>query len=263
MQHQIGRGGFGTVYQGYRIADGLPVAIKFVRHRQVVDWTLTADKQLIPTEICFLEDCHDCEGVVHIVDWFSNRRGFLIVMQRPRAFMDLFDFLDTFGRLDEQIARDIFAQVVHTAVQLHQRHSIVHRDIKDENIVLDMDTGRVWLCDLGAAEYHERARFRHFRGTRSYCPPEVFKRQCYLPLEGTVWSLGILLYTLLVGHPPFRNELQICVGKVHFPAHISHECRSLIENCLSPVPECRLALTELHMHKWLAGTNADDRVGTF
>lgn len=54
----------------------------------------------------------------------------MIVMERPSNFMDLFDVVGTYGRLDEQIARQIFTQVTTAVVQLYRRHSIVHRDIK-------------------------------------------------------------------------------------------------------------------------------------
>jgi len=110
------------------------------------------------------------------------------------------------GRLNENVANEIFSQIVRTIVDLYNRHSIIHRDVKvsadhlaldpiiypfyDENIILDMDTGKTWLCDFGAAEFKDRVISKQFHGTKSYCPPEVFEIQRFLPLEGTVWSLG-------------------------------------------------------------------------
>ncbi|VDO12670.1 unnamed protein product [Haemonchus placei] len=97
---EIGRGGFGIVYRAVRIADGLPVAVKFVEHRHVREWTLTGS-QLIPSEVCHLETCSDVPGVIRLIDWFANSKGFLIVMERPENCMDIFDLISTYGKLDE------------------------------------------------------------------------------------------------------------------------------------------------------------------
>uniref|UniRef100_A0A1I8BQK3 non-specific serine/threonine protein kinase n=1 Tax=Meloidogyne hapla TaxID=6305 RepID=A0A1I8BQK3_MELHA len=101
------------------------------------------------------------------------------------------------------------------------------------------------------------------KSTRSYCPPEVFEIQRFLPLEGTVWTLGILLYTMLIGHPPFQNVMNVCAGKIRIPSYISKECRSLIENCLQPDPKRRLRLEQLSSHEWLIQPQTDFVGGFF
>ncbi|VDP09982.1 unnamed protein product [Heligmosomoides polygyrus] len=70
-------------------------------------------------------------------------------------------------------------------------------------------------------------------GTRSYCPPEWFRQLQYLPLEATSWSLGVLLFILVTGQLPFKNEIQICLGRVKFPPYVSKECCQLIKSCLT------------------------------
>ncbi|KAI3412054.1 hypothetical protein GPALN_002102 [Globodera pallida] len=64
--------------------------------------------------------------------------------------------------------------------------------------------------------------------------------------------LGILLYILVVGNPPFRGELQICTGKLRFPRNVSSECRALIRRCLCPTAESRISLEELQQHAWIS-----------
>uniref|UniRef100_A0A1I7X8P4 non-specific serine/threonine protein kinase n=1 Tax=Heterorhabditis bacteriophora TaxID=37862 RepID=A0A1I7X8P4_HETBA len=200
---EIGRGGFGIVYKAIRSVDGLPVAVKFVEHKHVREWTMTCN-QLIPSEVCHLETCKDVIGVVQLIDWFANSKGFLIVMERPSTCMDVFDLVSTYGRLDETTARGIFLQVVDTVCDMYAKHGLIHRDIKLNRSIL---------------------------GTRSYCPPEWFRQLQYLPLEATSWSLGVLLYILVTGQLPFKNEIQICLGRTRSRHQIV-----VLSNTISLVP---------------------------
>ncbi|CAI4230684.1 unnamed protein product [Auanema sp. JU1783] len=247
---EIGRGGFGIVYKAVRISDSLPVAVKFVEHKHVREWTMTCN-QLIPSELCHLETCRDIPGVIHLIDWFASSKGFLIVMERPYTCMDVFDLVSTYGRLDEATARGIFLQVVDTVCCMYAKHGLIHRDIKDENIIVDMETGEVKLVDFGATASAEKAMKKEFQGTRSYCPPEWFRQLQYLPLEATSWSLGVLLYILVTGQLPFKNEIQICLGRVKFPSYLTKECCQLIKSCLTTSASQRAGLADIRQHSWL------------
>ncbi|VDO25030.1 unnamed protein product, partial [Heligmosomoides polygyrus] len=132
---EIGRGGFGIVYRAIRISDGLPVAVKFVEHKHVREWTLTCN-QLIPSEVCHLETCADVPGVIRLIDWFANSKGFLIVMERPENCMDIFDLISTYGKLDEG---------------------------PDENLIVNMTNGEVKLVDFGATASAEKAMKKEFQ----------------------------------------------------------------------------------------------------
>ncbi|CAD5217385.1 unnamed protein product [Bursaphelenchus okinawaensis] len=258
---EIQRGGFGIVYKAYRVRDRLPVAVKYVEHKHVRDWTM-CENQLIPTEICHLDMCGRISGVVDLVDWFASSKGFMIIMERPEHCLDLFDVLHVYGRLDEEIAKWIFVQVVDAVLQMRNEHDLVHRDIKDENVIINMDTGEVKLVDFGAADFLNSAEKKEFQGTRSYCPPEWFKHKHYLPLEATVWSLGVLLYILVTGQIPFKNEIQTCLGRLQFPEYVSESCSKLIRKCLNVTPKRRFTLTELRNHEWMSGA-ALNYAGTF
>ncbi|KAK6746202.1 hypothetical protein RB195_012363 [Necator americanus] len=247
---EIGRGGFGIVYRAVRLADNLPVAVKFVEHKHVREWTMTCN-QLIPSEVCHLETCKDIPGVIRIIEWFANSKGFLIVMERPENCMDIFDLISTYGKLDEDTARAIFIQVVDSVCTMYVKHGLIHRDIKDENIIVNMTTGEVKLVDFGATASAEKAMKKEFQGTRSYCPPEWFRQLQYLPLEATSWSLGVLLYILVTGQLPFKNEIQICLGRVKFPSYLSKECCQLIKSCLTTAAGSRATLTAIRQHPWL------------
>ncbi|VDM55571.1 unnamed protein product [Angiostrongylus costaricensis] len=123
--------------------------------------------------------------------------------------------------------------------------------IIDENLIVDMKTGEVKIVDFGAAALAEKAMRKEFQGTRSYCPPEWFRQLQYLPLEATSWSLGVLLFILVTGQLPFKNEIQICLGRVKFPSHVSKECRQLIKSCLTTSAGSRAGFNTIRQHPWL------------
>ncbi|CAJ0578473.1 unnamed protein product, partial [Mesorhabditis spiculigera] len=251
LLQELGRGGFGIVYQAERVSDGLPVAVKFIRHKNVREWTMH-NGQLLPSELVHLQACRQISGVIGFIDWFANSKGFLLVMERPEECMDLFDLVAKYGRLDETTAQGIFLQVVDAVCAMYADHGLVHRDIKDENLIIDLKTGLVKLVDFGAAARAERAMKKEFQGTRSYCPPEWFRRLEYLPLEATSWSLGVLLYILLTGNLPFKNEIQICLGRINYPSYLSKDVISLLRRCLSTYPGTRASFVEIRQHPWLA-----------
>jgi len=131
----------------------------------------------------------------------------------------------------------------------------LHRDLKDENIVIDLLTGSTRLIDFGAATMLKKSRYHDFQGTRLYCPPEWFLHSLYLGKEATVWSMGVLLYNMLNGRLPFHNEKDICtahlLGPLPYFTKLSLEARSLIEKCLCFDPFLRPSLDDVLKHPWL------------
>jgi proto-oncogene serine/threonine-protein kinase Pim-3 len=93
-----------VVYSGFRLPDNKSVAIKYVARRNVTEWAQLAGRD-VPLEIALLERCRDCTGVIHLMDWYERADGFLIVMERPSPYCDLFDFISDRGALDEMVTR--------------------------------------------------------------------------------------------------------------------------------------------------------------
>merc|ERR1711951_161649 len=154
----------------------------------------------------------------------------------------------------ETLAKDLFKQILQTIVGCHKR-GIVHRDIKDENILIDLKTFKTKVIDFGSGDYIEDKVYHRFQGTRVYSPPEWINSRAYRPEGLTVWSLGVLLYDMVCGDVPFECDAQISRAQLTwFPQlKLSEEVKSLVTGCLTVNTQERLTLSQVANHPWLLG----------
>ena len=107
------------------------------------------------------------------------------------------------------------------AVKILKDKNVFHRDIKDENILVNLKTNNCILIDFGSGCHLGSGTLREFEGTHLYAPPEWLQKGEYSGESATVWSLGILLFVMINGDVPFASDQDICKGDLRFKKHFS------------------------------------------
>lgn len=176
----------------------------------------------------------------------------------------LFYHLYRQGIFSEDQARVYTAEIVSAVSHLH-KNGIVHRDLKPENILMDTE-GHVMLTDFGLAkEIDESSRSNSMCGTTEYMAPEILLSKGHNK-DADWWSVGILLYEMITGQPPFthtnRKKLQqrIIQEKVKLPPYLTSEAHSLLRGLLQKEPSMRLGSgpnggEDIKNHKWFKQIN--------
>ncbi|KAL3887875.1 hypothetical protein ACJMK2_000264 [Sinanodonta woodiana] len=250
-QHSIGKGAFGFVKLALRKTDDQEVVVKFIKRTKVLKecWVRDPDYGLIPLEVSLLTKL-DHANIVKVLDVYENDHFLQMVMEKHGSGMDLFEFIDRSPNLDEPLTSHIFRQMVSAVSYLHKKN-ILHRDIKDENVILN-EQFQIKLIDFGAAAFMEPGKmFGTFCGTLEYCSPEVLKGNKYHGPELEVWSMGVTLYTLVFGENPFFDVDETIKCELKPPFEVSSELMLLLLWLLHEDPKKRATISRLERNPWV------------
>lgn len=272
---EMGQGAYGQVKLArYKKAiQAKKMVIKYVTKRRILVDTWHRDRRLgtVPLEIHVLDylrrDGLQHPNIVEMADFFEDDVNYYIEMV-PHGLpgMDLFDYIELRVTMEESECRKIFRQVAAALGHLHGVAKVVHRDIKDENVILDGE-GRVKLVDFGSAAYIKSGPFDVFVGTIGefahpillpsvllkfvdYAAPEVLRGLPYRGKEQDVWALGILLYTIVYKENPFYSIDEIMDHDLRVPYVMSEACINLIRKMLDRDVERRIGIQEVLEHEW-------------
>lgn len=240
---EIGSGGYGKVYSAISRKAQEAVAIKIFVPQLYDDNT--------PLEVTMLRKCQHVRGVVKIIDSMKvDKTYYALVMSKPRKCMDLFDYITKHGALPEEKARRFFRTIMNTVSEMFDA-GIVHRDIKDENFIVNLDTEELTLVDFGAATFVKSDSYTDFFGTKIWYPPEYIHENVYYAESSTIWSCGVMLYDLAFGNIPFDTVNDITQADIKCPADCSKELKDLICKMLTADHTKRISIKQVLNHAFM------------
>ncbi|KAI8061868.1 kinase-like domain-containing protein [Gilbertella persicaria] len=253
----LGQGAYGLVKLAVKKDDPTEtkVVIKYViKSRILVDcWTRDRKLGTVPVEIHILHTLrkYPHENLGNMIDYFEDADHYYIVMGLHGAGMDLFDFIELNDIIPEAEIIRIFRQIALGVRHLHD-HKIVHRDIKDENVVLDQKNGGLQLIDFGSAAYLKPGRkYETFVGTLDYAAPEILRGHTYSGKPQDIWALGILLFTLIYRENPFYDIDEIMGRELRIPFILSKGSVDLVSKMLERDVDKRIDIHQVLAHPWL------------
>eukprot|EP01103_Thecamoeba_quadrilineata_P013716 TRINITY_DN3892_c0_g1_i1.p1 TRINITY_DN3892_c0_g1~~TRINITY_DN3892_c0_g1_i1.p1 ORF type:complete len:404 (-),score=69.68 TRINITY_DN3892_c0_g1_i1:154-1344(-) len=248
----IGKGSFGKVMQVKKKDSGKIYAMKVLRKQAIIE-----KKQVIHTkaEKSILQKIQH-PFIVSLIYAFQTEEKLYMVLEYVNGG-ELFFHLKREGKFAESRVRLYAAEISSALIHLHSL-DIVYRDLKPENILLDCD-GHICITDFGLSKEiaPTEGSTHSFCGTPEYLAPEVLRGQGHsTPVDW--WSLGILIYEMLTGLPPFysRNQNQmyqkILTETLKFPPYVSPEAQSLLRGLLDRDVSTRLGDAKLKQHPFFA-----------
>lgn len=250
----LGTGSFGRVFLGKERDSERFVALKILEKARVVklkqiEHTLY-EKQIL-SGISF-------PFIVQLLASFKDNSNLFMVMEYVTGG-ELFSHLRAAGRFKEDRAM-FYASQVTLALEYLQFMNIIYRDLKPENLLFD-ERGYIKITDFGFAKQVE-GRTWTLCGTPEYLAPEIILSKGYGKAVDW-WALGILIYEMAAGFPPFYAEQpiqiyeKIVAAKLRFPGHFSKELKDLLKNLLQPditrrFGNMRGGVCDIKEHAWFA-----------
>ncbi|KAF4525634.1 hypothetical protein B566_EDAN001234 [Ephemera danica] len=246
----IGKGNFAKVKLAKHVPTGKEVAIKIIDKTQLNPSSL----QKLFREVRIMKML-DHPNIVKLFQVIETEKTLYLVMEYASGG-EVFDYLVLHGRMKEKEARAKFRQIV-SAVQYCHQKKIIHRDLKAENLLLDSEMN-IKIADFGFSnEFTPGSKLDTFCGSPPYAAPELFQGKKYDGPEVDVWSLGVILYTLVSGSLPFDGSTlrelreRVLRGKYRIPFYMSTDCENLLKKFLVLNPAKRASLENIMKDKWM------------
>ncbi|XP_061414998.1 MAP/microtubule affinity-regulating kinase 3-like isoform X5 [Lethenteron reissneri] len=259
----IGKGNFAKVKLARHTLTGREVAVKIIDKTQLNPSSLQKVRTNLFREVRIMKILNH-PNIVKLFEVIETEKTLYLVMEYASGG-EVFDYLVAHGRMKEKEARAKFRQIVSAVQYCHQKH-IVHRDLKAENLLLDADMN-IKIADFGFSnEFTLGSKLDTFCGSPPYAAPELFQGKKYDGPEVDVWSLGVILYTLVSGSLPFDGQNlkelreRVLRGKYRIPFYMSTDCENLLKRFLVLNPAKRGSLEQIMKDRWMNVGHEDDEL---
>jgi len=275
----VGAGSYSTVHRAVEKATGRPVAIKVIK-KEILSSSVEAQ---IRNEAELMQACSSHKNIVELIEFEEYGSELYFVMEFcPSTLLKSVLEENKTNVYSEALAASAIRQTAAALAYIHSK-GIVHLDIKPDNLLLSSActpadaVGAGWFPDVKLADFGMAARVpvRRTVGTLFYVAPEILS-EGWADQAADMWSLGVVMYVLLCGFPPFMPpgkassrpiEDQIKAGAYAFYSPfwdtVSDEAKDLISRLLVVNPEHRLTARGVLAHSWLRtapGTSLDSGV---
>ncbi|XP_015263891.1 PREDICTED: SNF-related serine/threonine-protein kinase-like [Gekko japonicus] len=256
LERTLGKGHFAVVKLARHVFTGERVAVKVI-DKSKLDGGAAA--QLLQEVRCMKLVQHP--NVVRLYEVIDTHSKLYLILELGDGG-DMFDhIMQHEGGLEEERAKHYFAQIVHAISYCHRLH-VVHRDLKPENVVFFQEQGVVKLTDFGFSNcFQPGTMLTTSCGSLAYSAPEILLGDEYDAPAVDIWSLGVILYMLVCGQPPFQEAndsetlTMILDCRYTIPSHVSSQCADLISQMLQRNPQQRASLEQIENHPWLQGVD--------
>lgn len=259
IKGHLGSGNFGEVFRAREVTTGYPVALKILQKDDILKRGM---EQQLKREI-EIQSQLSHPNIIRMYGFFYDCRRVYIILEYASGG-HLYDKLEKDGRFSERLAARYVAATARALRHCHSKN-VIHRDLKPENMLLDAG-GNVKIADFGWSVHLTRhSRRTTLCGTLDFLAPELCQKKEY-DVTVDLWSLGVLMYEMLYGHPPFevkkknmeearaQTMSRICGVDLRFPddvVRISNNAKNLIKALLKKEPSKRLPLPRVLCHPWI------------
>eukprot|EP01087_Luapelamoeba_hula_P012824 TRINITY_DN361_c0_g1_i1.p1 TRINITY_DN361_c0_g1~~TRINITY_DN361_c0_g1_i1.p1 ORF type:complete len:351 (-),score=82.96 TRINITY_DN361_c0_g1_i1:244-1296(-) len=260
---EIGKGGFSIVYSATRKKDKEEFAVKCIKKEMVEG----EDIKLLRREVQIMKRL-DHPNILKLYEVYEDDVQFFLVMELVKG-KELFDKIVERGMYSERDASNIIYQVVSAVDYLHE-NGIAHRDLKPENLLSagEEENEIVKIADFGFSKSfagEDAEKLMTSCGSPGYVAPEILTAESY-DKSVDMWSVGVIIYILLSGYPPFYADSapalfkKIMDVKYDFDDSvwddISDSAKDLIRNLLVKEPNNRFTAKQCLEHPWVKGAAA-------
>jgi len=260
---EIGKGGFSIVYSALRKKDSKEFSVKCIKKEMVEG----EDIKLLRREVQIMKKL-DHPNILKLYEVYEDDKQFFLVMELVKG-KELFDKIVERGMYSERDASNIIYQVVSAVDYLHE-NGIAHRDLKPENLLSagEEENEIVKIADFGFSKSfagEDAEKLMTSCGSPGYVAPEILTAESY-DKSVDMWSVGVIIYILLSGYPPFYADSapalfkKIMDVKYDFDDSvwddISDSAKDLIRNLLVKEPSKRFTAKQCLDHPWVKGAAA-------